>query len=594
MRLLIVFFIGLIACFYLGEVIKRTFKRPVPTPIGLLIILIGFFIGFQGFRFIPQPLDLFLSLFTIGSGLGFTFHHLLSQSYFISEKHEHGFFRQHPRLFNRLIEIMPGTLTWVGLTSPFWLSLTLPFAVAYFVLIAQIYWMISAVRMAILIIVGYRKIEFAKKQPWFKKLEQDFDGEWQEYYHLILLPTYNENAFILGPAIEAIANSNTPNEKIFLSIGLEERAQQRMPEIFKEKQDLVETYKGKLGGVFAPIHPMGLAGEIPGPGTNRNWMVKEAIKELEKRKIPIEKVIVTTLDTDFVIHQEFLNGMLHAYLSLPEKDRMHRSFTGAFLYYNNYWQAPTPMRLLATGTAFWQIAEMVGSDKYQNFSSLSINFKSLIDIGGWFPDKVNDDSGFYWKAYFHYKGNYKVLPHYMPITADSVLDENLVKTIKTQYQQLQRWAYGIEHLPFIFRQYFKNRDIDFWDRTDKLLFVVWANLRWGFLAFFVTFAGLLIPYLNPQYNESVVAINLPIVSSWILTAAFIGLFATIYVHERTVPPRPKSWSIIRKVWSYMQTLLVPLVLVTISTLPAIDAQTRLLFGNYLGYKTTTKARKEIE
>ncbi|KKQ10029.1 MAG: hypothetical protein US19_C0009G0031 [Candidatus Daviesbacteria bacterium GW2011_GWB1_36_5] len=248
------------------------------------------------------------------------------------------------------------------------------------------------------------------------------------------------------------------------------------------------------------------------------------------------------------------------------------------------------MRLIATGTAFWQLAEMVGSDKYQNFSSLSINLKSLIDIGGWMPDKVNDDSGFYWKAYFHFNGDYKVIPHYLPITADANLDVSLFKTFQNQYLQLKRWAYGVEHIPYVFKQYFRRTDIDFWNKTDKLLFVVWANLKWGTLALLVTFAGLIIPYINPSYSESAVAINLPIVSSWILTIAFMGLFATIFVHEKTVPPRPKNWSIFKKAWSYIQWLLLPVVLVTISTIPAIDAQTSLMFGRYLEFRVTNKAR----
>ncbi len=247
-------------------------------------------------------------------------------------------------------------------------------------------------------------------------------------------------------------------------------------------------------------------------------MIRNAVKELAKRGINPEQVFVTTLDADFVIHPEFLTGALHKYLSTPKRERNKRSYTGSFLYYNNYWQAPTPMRLIATGTALWQLAEMVGSDKYQNFSSLSINLKSLLDIGLWIPDKVNDDSGFYWKAYFHYRGNYKVIPHFLPITADAVLDVGLFKTFQNQYLQLKRWAYGVEHIPYIVTQYFKRSDIDFWDKTDKLFFVIWANLKWGTLALFVTFAGLLIPYINPSYRESVVAINLPIVSSWILTA----------------------------------------------------------------------------
>jgi hypothetical protein len=292
------------------------------------------------------------------------------------------------------------------------------------------------------------------------------------------------------------------------------------------------------------------------------------------------------------MHQNFLSGMLHKYLSIPKAERLKRSLTGAFLYTNNYWQTPAPMRMIANGTALWQLGEMVGSDKYQNFSSMSINLTTWKDIGGWFPDKVNDDSGFYWKAYFHLHGDYKVLAHFMPIYGDAVLDVNLVKTFQNQYLQLKRWAYGVEHIPFIVKQYFKHSEIDFWNRTDKLLFALWGYVRWGSLALFVTFGGLLIPLVNPNYRESVIAINLPIVSSWILTVAFLGLFITVYIHEKTVPPRPDSWSLLQKVWSYLQFLLIPLVLVSISTIPALDAQTTLMLGKHLEFRTTNKARTQ--
>lgn len=247
------------------------------------------------------------------------------------------------------------------------------------------------------------------------------------------------------------------------------------------------------------------------------------------------------------------------------------------------------MRLMAIGTSFWQLAEMVGSDKYMNYSSMSISLKALLDVGGWMPDKVNDDSGFYWKAYYHFNGDYKVIPHFLPISADAVQDTTLLKTFQNQYLQIKRWAYGVEHIPFIVKQYFK-KEIDFWDKTDKLFFKVWGDLKWGFLAIFVTFGSLLIPLVNPQFKTSVLSVNLPIISSWVLTAAFFGLFATIYVHEKVVPKRPASWSVFKKIWSYIQWLLVPIILITISSLPAIDAQTSLMFGKKLEFRVTNKHR----
>ena len=587
MRLILTFFIGLFSFFFLSELVSRLFKIYLHNLLGVIFLLAGFFMGIWGNNLLPAPLDLLSSLFLYGAGVGLVGHHLLSKQYIVSERLERNFVKRHETKFERFLEMIPGILTWVALTSPFWLSFTLPFAVAYLIIIADVYWLLNSLKIAVLIIVGYKKMEYAKKQPWLDNIKRDFPGEWDKYYHLILLPTYKEGLNVLTPAFDSVANSNFTKDKIFLCVGFEERTN---PKEF-HKQTIEHLDKlGKKIGVIKSFHPAGLPGEIPGPGTNRNWMVKTAVEEFKKRGIDPKDVLVTTLDADFVIHENFLSGALHKYLSTPENLRLKRSYTGSFLYYNNYWQAPTPTRLIASGTAFWQLAEMVGSDKYQNFSSLSINMQSILDVGGWIPNKVNDDSGFYWKAYFYFKGDYKVIPHYMPLSGDTVLDVNLFKTFQNQYLQLKRWAYGVEHIPFIFKQYFRSPDIDFWDKTDKLVFVLWANLKWGFLALFVTFGGLLIPLVNPNYHASVLTVNLPIVSSWIMTIAFIGLFSTIYVHEKTVPKRPKEWSIITRVWSYIQWLLVPIILVTISTLPAIDAQTSLMFGRYLEYRTTNKVR----
>lgn len=592
MRILGSFIAGAILWFYLSEIILRISRRfPIlgrllplnHSLLGLFLILLGI-IG--GFISSSDPIQPVISFFLMGSGVGMIFHHLLSRQYVLFEGLEKNFVHKHETLVERILEILPGALMWVALTSPVWLSFTLPFAVAYLILLADIYWLINSLKIAVMIYLGYKKMVYARSQDWKTKLEKDFSHEYPQFYQLLVLPTYKESLAVLKPVFEAIANSDYPKKKIFLAVGFEAWADQNQ---VKEIIQHLQKYNKILGGVFTTIHELG-EGEVKGPGTNRNCMVRNAVKEFEKLHLPIDQVFVTTLDADFVIHKQFLAGALYKYLSTPEGIRDKRTYTGSFFYYNNYWQTPTPMRLIAAGTAFWQLAEMAGSDKYMNFSSLSINMKSLLEIGLWIPDKVNDDSGFYWKAYYHFKGNYKVVPHYMPIYADAVLDTNLLKTLQNQYLQQKRWAYGVEHIPFIVRQYFTNNDLDFWDKTDKLFFAFWGYLKWGTLALFVSFAGLLIPLINPSYHQSVVAYNLPVVSSWILTMAFFGLFATIFVHEKTVPPRPKKWSLLQKIWSYIQWVIVPIVLVTISTLPAIEAQTTLMFGKYLEFRVTNKAR----
>jgi hypothetical protein len=596
MRLLAFLFIGLISFFLLGHVLARiskaiNFKLPITYSIpGLLLFIFGLV---WAMTHIGTTTPQLIGFFSIGAGFGLMLHHLLYQSFIFNEAYEHAWVRRHEQGVERFLEMLPGILTWTALTSPIWLSFILPFAVAYLILIADIYWLISALKIGTQIYIGYRRMETAKKIDWLKRLEEDFSSEWKSYYHLLVLPTANEGLEIVGPAFEAVAKSDYPKDRIFLAVGLEEKVQQKDPQLIEDKIKEAHKYDGKIGAVFTTIHPVGLPGELIGPGTNRNWMIRNAVKELAKRGIKPEQVIVTTLDADYVIHERFLSGMLHKYLSIPVQDRMKRSLTGIFLFYNNYWQTPAPMRLVAVGTSYWQMAEMVGSDKYMNYSSLSINMKSLLDLGLWIPNKVNDDSGFYWTAYYHFKGEYKVIPHYLPLYGDAVLDINLVKTFQNQYLQLKRWAYGVEHIPFIIKQYFIHKDINFWNKTDMVLFKLWSELKWTSLALFVTFAGLIVPFVNPNYSQSVVSYNLPIISSYILTFGLVGMFGTIYVHEKTVPTRPKSWSKFQKFWTYVQWLLIPLIMVTISTVPAIDAQTSLMMGRYLEYRVTNKARVKV-
>ncbi len=585
MRILLTFFIGFLSFFYISEVIQRLIKEIRYSLIGFIFVALGFLVGFFGGGLLEGGVNVLTAYFLIGGGLGITSHHLLSRKFILFKTMEQQFVLKHENGFERFLEILPGALTWLAITSPIWLSFALPYAVAYLILIADVYWLLSALRISIFIIIGYKKMEWAKSRDWLEDLKRDFPETWDKYYHLILIPTYKEALYILGPTFEAIVNCHYPKDKIFLAVGFEERDD---PQKIEQTKIYLKKLK-KIAGIFTTTHPYGLPGEVAGQGSNKNWMIKHILPQLKNRGIHPEEVFVTTLDADFVIHPNFLAGALHKYLSLPGSERDKRTFTGVFLYHNNYWQAPTPMRLMAAGTSFWQLAEMAGSDKYMNYSSMSISLPALLDIGLWIPDKVNDDNGFYWKAYFHFNGDYKVIPHFLPISADAVQDTTLFKTFQNQYLQIKRWAYGVEHIPFIIKQYFQ-KEIDFWDKTDKLLFKIWGDLKWGFLAIFVTFGSLFIPLVNPNFKASVLSVNLPIVSSWILTTAFFGLFVTIFVHEKTAPKRPKNWSLFKIVWSYLQWLFVPIILITISSLPAIDAQTSLMFGKKLEFRVTNKAR----
>ncbi|HBL39627.1 TPA: hypothetical protein DDZ10_03055 [Candidatus Uhrbacteria bacterium] len=78
--------------------------------------------------------------------------------------------------------------------------------------------------------------------------------------------------------------------------------------------------------------------------------------------------------------------------------------------------------------------------------------------------------------------------------------------------------------------------------------------------------------------------------SWIMGFAMIGIVATGVLSMFVLPVRPHTvkrynWLIMAAQWA-----LLPVTILLFSALPAIDAQTRLMFGKYLGFQVTKKKR----
>jgi len=57
-----------------------------------------------------------------------------------------------------------------------------------------------------------------------------------------------------------------------------------------------------------------------------------------------------------------------------------------------------------------------------------------------------------------------------------------------------------------------------------------------------------------------------------------------------LPPRPPYYGRFKYVWMVLQWLLFPISMVLFGSIPALDAQTRLAMGKYLGFWNTPKSR----
>ncbi len=77
-----------------------------------------------------------------------------------------------------------------------------------------------------------------------------------------------------------------------------------------------------------------------------------------------------------------------------------------------------------------------------------------------------------------------------------------------------------------------------------------------------------------------------------MTLAMVGMAASITLSFLILPPRPKKFSPSKNISMVLQWILLPLTLIFFGSLPALEAQIRLIFGKYLTFWSTDKIRTE--
>src|ERR671918_2727919 len=78
--------------------------------------------------------------------------------------------RDRLRWLGRLLEMVPGTISWAVLILPLWLSFSCPWLVAYFVLSFDFYWLCRALWFSGAVIIAFRRIREVAAVDWPARL----------------------------------------------------------------------------------------------------------------------------------------------------------------------------------------------------------------------------------------------------------------------------------------------------------------------------------------------------------------------------------------------------------------------------------------
>lgn len=258
------------------------------------------------------------------------------------------------------------------------------------------------------------------------------------------------------------------------------------------------------------------------------------------------------------------------------------------MFTNNIWDAPTLMRVIATGNNLYYIVGTQRLHTARNFSAHAQSMSALIDMNFWSVRTIVEDGHQFWRSYFHHDGDYRVYPLSIPIYQDAVLADGYLRSIRAQFVQLRRWSYGVSDIAYI-------ADKGFWHKNKapkadvlaKLLRALEGHVTWATGAILVLVAALIPPLLHPQ---NLAANELPLIVSREQRVATVSALVLVYVCMFTLPPRPARYKRRRSVFMLLQWVLVPLTSIGFGSLAAFNSQTRLMFKRYLSkFDVTEKA-----
>lgn len=501
------------------------------------------------------------------------------------------------RLVFRMLEILPGALLWGTFAALVLGSIFFPFQTVTAIILFDLYWFLKTVYLTWHLRVSFRHLREQSKIDWLKRLEELDLSEnrlgvriWrEEIWHLVILPFYKEEHEIIKNTCEALVRSNFPKDRLIVVLSGENRAGREAGEI---GQKIEKEFGSKFGKFLFTMHE-DQPGELAGKGANETWAGRRAKEQIiDAENIPYEKVIVSVFDIDTVAHANYFAKLTYAYLTVEKP--LRTSFQPVPLFINNIWEASAISRVMAFSSSFWHLLNQMRPERLVSFSSHAFPLKALVEMDFWQTNVVSEDSRIFWQGLLTFDGDWRVEPLLISVSMDANVAENFPNTLRNIYLQQRRWSYGAADIPYFLFGFLKNKKIS---RSTK---IYWAfnmiESFWGWPTnSVIVFVSGWLPVLlgGSLFGTTVLAYNVPRFTQWIMTIAMFGIITSIYLTLKFLPPKPLSVGRHKYLFMVLQWVMVPVTLV-FNSIPAIESETRLMIGRYLGFWPTPKIRKGIQ
>ena len=489
-----------------------------------------------------------------------------------------------PRLEYRIYEIIPGLIIWITIIGSFLLSIFAPLWAVIIIIIFDLYWLLRVIYFCINLFISWRHMKQVLRVDWLSRM-QTIVG-WDKRVHVVMLPTYKESKEVVFHTLRTLEQSSYPTQKMVVVLAGEQKDEENFRRIAKEAQ---HQYRDTFREILVTLHPSGIEGELPGKGSNLHFAGPIVKNWADAHGISYADVIISAFDVDTLPHRDYFSYLTYVYCTHPNPTRS--SYQPIPLYFNNVWETRGIARVMSFGTTFWMMSEITRPFRLWTFSSHSMSLQALVDAGFWQNNLVSEDSRIFLQMFIRYDGNYEVTPLYLPVSMDTVEGESWWESVKNVYVQQRRWAWGVENFPFMCWHFRRNSRIPFAKKRAMILRYAEGMYSWAVASILILVLGRLPLYLAADsLQSSVLFQNTPFVLEQLMRYAMGGLFVSAGLSFTLLPQRPAHVPISTYFYLLLNWILLPVTLLGLGSLPAIDAQTRLMMGSYLGFNVTQKKR----
>jgi cellulose synthase/poly-beta-1,6-N-acetylglucosamine synthase-like glycosyltransferase len=496
-----------------------------------------------------------------------------------------------PRAQQRILEILPGAFTWLVLLTPvavaFAIRLNDPtklWLLGLGAIALDVYWF---VRTCVTVRSIYRTrgvVKQTERRDWWEVCRAlpvvDGAPRPEEIIHCALIPTYTEAYDVLRATVVALAAQNYPEEQRVVAIITRVSDTGGWENVARLREEFGHRFRAFIH-IKDPVSP----GVVVGKSAAMAYGGPVLRAACDEMGLDPSKTLVTDLDSDFRLHPQYFAYLTAQYCTAD--DRLTSIWQPIPLFLNNLWRVPAAVRVMATAATQWQMFLHDNPRRLVMFSSYTMSMRLLTEVGYWDDDVIPEDSRFFWKSFFRYGERLNVRPAFLTVHGDAPRARDYASTHRSQYNQIKRWAWGVTDIAYVTTRMLQHPEIPARLRARRYRYLVFNHLTWTTLPVLLLFGGLLPALIDLDYSLSTTAQLIGYATTGILTLT-LGNTVLLIIVDHQMCRKPEHWSWFRRRYADLQLFLYPVVGLALSVIPALEAQTRLMFGAYLEYHVTEK------